>query len=235
MSMFRTQNESNMKVVGENLVQENRSDEWLPESENKPGRDLDPIWEERYQYESTVIRHIIQTHNVTKILELGSGPGRLSQIIQEKETVKYHLVDKINAKKTFDLRKYSGKFFVKDLMNHFDVNELDDDYGLVIMNDFLEHIANPSNILSSLHKIMKKNGILFIGVPNWRMGHVFIYRGLFDFDNFVYFTYIHGFNSRNIYPSDLKCQFELKLDSEDALPDEFVNSWNWYFELIRCK
>jgi hypothetical protein len=61
------------------------------------------------------------------------------------------------------------------------------------------------------------------------MGHEFIYRGLFDYDNFIYFMWIHGWAIEDVLPSPLKTQFVAKLDSEQTMPDELVQSWNWYF------
>ena len=56
--------------------------------------------------------------------------------------------DKKWAKYQFEKRKLKGNFVVKDLMNEFDISDIDKDYDLIIANDFLEHIANPSDVLS---------------------------------------------------------------------------------------
>jgi hypothetical protein len=60
------------------------------------------------------------------------------------------------------------------------------------------------------------------------MNHEFIYRGLFDYDNFIYFCKIHGWEPESVYPSLLKCEYKNKLSSEETLPEEMVDSWNWY-------
>jgi SAM-dependent methyltransferase len=120
-------------------------------------------------------------------------------------------------------------------MNHFDISDLDNDYDLVIANDFLEHIANPSDVLYKCREITKPNGSFFISVPNWRMGHAFIYRGLFDYDNFIYFCTVHGWQPESVAGSPLKCQPLTRLTSEDTMPEEILNSWNWYFTTKKIK
>ena len=152
----------------------------------------EPGWESRYEYEAKMINGIINNRlvndgfEIKSVLELGSGPGNLAQKILEKyPNLDYHLVDKPFAKKYFDKNKFKGKFFVKDLSMDFNTEGLLDKYDLVITNDFLEHVFNPSIIVQKIYKLTTPNSIYFISNPNWRMGHQFIYRGLFDFDNFI--------------------------------------------------
>ena len=138
-------------------------------------------------------------------------------------------LDKIGAKHAHEKRGFKGKLIVKDLMNELDFEGLDYEYDLFVANDFLEHIANPSNILTSSYDMSHENSMFFVSVPNWRMGHEFIYRGLFDYDNFIYFMYCHGWEIVNVYPSTLITPDLPKLSSEEDMPDELRQSWNWYF------
>ena len=67
------------------------------------------------------------------------------------------------------------------------------------------------------------------------MGHSFIYRGLFDYDNIIYTMKIHGWEPIECYESFHQISSESseslipKLSSEDEMPDELLSSWNWYF------
>ena len=79
-------------------------------------------------------------------------------------------------------KKYKGKFFVKDMSEGLDTKGLDDKYHMVIANDFLEHVFNPSHIIRQSHNLLINQGLCFISVPNWRMGHNWIYKGLFDYN-----------------------------------------------------
>jgi len=106
---------------------------------------------------------------------------------------------------------------------------LRESYDLVIMNDFLEHVTNPHLILKAVHSLTNTESTFFISNPNWRMGHPFIYRGTFDFDNFIYMLHFHCFDLLGFYGSILKTPPFPRLDSETMLPDENLTDWNHYF------
>jgi len=203
-------------------------DEWIDDD-----RDSEQAWIDRYNYEASLIIDIINRMKCKTVLEIGSGPGKLSNVIysnlDDYIVTEYHLVDKKYAKREFEKRNYKGKFFVKDLFNSFDKSELNEKYDLLIANDFLEHIANPSDIVKSCWEMCHTDSVFFVSVPNWRMKHNFIYRGLFDYDNFIHFMELHGFKASMLIDSPLKTQSTPKLTSEISMPDEFINSWNWYF------
>ena len=187
-------------------------------------------WEERYEYESLLIDNLIKENpNIKNVLEIGSGPGVLSQKVQKLQpNLTYHLIDKPFAKQYFEEQKFKGTFFTKDFSNSFDTKGLLDQYDLVITNDFLEHVLNPSIIVQTIFKLTNKDSIYFISNPNWRMAHQWVYRGLFDFDNFVYFLYTHKFALQGIYGSNLKTAEYPRLDSESMLPDQHLTDWNHY-------
>jgi 2-polyprenyl-3-methyl-5-hydroxy-6-metoxy-1,4-benzoquinol methylase len=229
MAIYRTKTEVDFKTYGSfreaNVTIPN---EW--DINNGQERINDSSWLDRYKYEANIINDVCKENNYSKILELGSGPGVLGQFVLElNPNIEYSFVDKPAAKQVFESKNYKGNFYVKDLMNGFDITNLDNDYDLIIANDFLEHIANPSDVLYKCRSITKDNSCFFISVPNWRMGHDFIYRGLFDYDNFIYFCKTHGWEPENIAPSPLKCTYYPKESSEQTMPDELIQSWNWYF------
>jgi 2-polyprenyl-3-methyl-5-hydroxy-6-metoxy-1,4-benzoquinol methylase len=187
-------------------------------------------WEERYEYEATLIVETInQNTHIKNVLEIGSGPGILSQkILKQHPDLNYHLVDKPFAKKYFEEQEFKGTFFVKDLSNGFDKEGLLGKYDLVITNDFLEHVYNPHAIIKAVYELTDKNSIFFISNPNWRMAHQFIYRGLFDFNNFIYLLYTHKFQLQGFYGSILKTPPYPRVSSETLLPDENLTDWNHY-------
>jgi len=231
----RNANDYRKKNYGKWSADNTLENEWLDDGTEWSQRDNDEGWEARYQYESSLISDIIVGNDCKNILEIGSGPGKLSHYAQIKskengfKIEEYHLIDKLNAKKRFEKRKYEGKFFVKDLFNQFDTNGLNKNYDMIIANDFLEHIANPSDVVNKCWNLSHDDTLFFVSVPNWRMEHDFIYRGLFDFDNFKYFMWIHGFLPVMVKGFDLKTPPHPKTDYEKTLPDELLDSWNWYF------
>jgi 2-polyprenyl-3-methyl-5-hydroxy-6-metoxy-1,4-benzoquinol methylase len=141
-------------------------DEWKNDNRiNEAG------WEDRYEYEAALINNIIdENSNIKTVLELGSGPGVLSQKIQNKhKNLTYHLIDKKYAKHYFEKQNFKGTFFEKDLSNSFDTTGLLDKYDLIITNDFLEHVLNPSIIVQTIYKLTHKDSYYFISNPNWRI------------------------------------------------------------------
>ena len=98
--------------------------EWEEEATQKGvDRLKEPGWEARYIYEAKLLNNLILNNpHIKNILELGSGPGVLSQKVLEKNpNLNYHLVDKPFAFKYFKEHNFKGNFFVKDLSNSFDV------------------------------------------------------------------------------------------------------------------
>ena len=206
-------------------------DEW--EGELDPtghSRLNEEAWVARYDYESKLIDQVLELYpNIKNVLELGSCPGVLSQKILEKHPdLNYHLVDKPFAEEYFKKHKFKGKFFVRDLSSNFDTSGLLDKYDLVITNDFLEHIFNPSIIVQTIYNLTHKDSIYFISNPNWRMGHQWVYRGLFDFDNFLYFLYTHKFKFVGMWGSILQTPFYPRISSETLLQEKHLFDWNHY-------
>ena len=188
-------------------------------------------WDNRYDYESQLVRTVAEESNPKTILEIGSGPGVLSQKVQAilPSPVEYHMVDKPFAKKYFDEHKFKGTFFVKDIAMDMDTEGLLPKYDLIVINDTLEHLIAPSNMVKRIHSLMDEKSTLFVSVPNWRMAHQFLYRGLWDYDNFIYFMYIHGFEMDSVYPSCLQTPDYPRTDTEESMDEELRRSWNWYF------
>jgi SAM-dependent methyltransferase len=191
-------------------------------------------WKLRYDHEAKIISTMIKNFNYKSVLEIGSGPGALSQCVQNKldYDIEYHLVDKPFAKEYFVKNNSKGTFFVKNVTMDLDTSDLNETYDLVICNDCMEHLFCPSVVLNRIRGLMKDTSRFFISVPNWRMGHTFIYRGLFDHDNFIYFCHTHGFEIERVYDSNLKCQYSDKLQTEETMPDNLINSWNIYYQCI---
>lgn len=85
-------------------------DEWKNEI-----RLSEPGWQNRYEYEAKLVVNMIESYPIKTILEIGSGPGILSQCIQKELSyeVIYHLIDKPFAKEYFKKNKMKGVFLLK--------------------------------------------------------------------------------------------------------------------------
>lgn len=221
---FRTDEEKSCEVLDRGIIS---ADEWTSELSYK--RIYEDSWELRYQHEADILNSIIADNDVKKILELGPGPGVLcSKVLQKFPGLEYHLVD-IQAAHDANIKEnLGGTFHVQDLTNDLNTDQLPKGVDLFVANDFLEHVQNPANIILKAKSCLQSNGLAFISIPNWRMGHAWIYRGLFDWDNFIHFMWQHGFGFEGYAGSPLKCSNQPKLQSESTMPDELINSWNWY-------
>ncbi len=228
MSLFRVKHNDFEQSFNADKIDTLEDNEW----ENTT-RLAEQGWDNRYDYEAAMLRDVIVEGKIKTILEIGSGPGVLSQKVQRllPYKVQYDLVDKPFAKKYFDEHKFEGRFFVKDISINLDVTGLMAAYDLVICNDTLEHLIAPSNVVKGIRSLMHHDSTLFVSVPNWRMAHQFLYRGLWDYNNFIYFMYIHGFEMESVYPSCLQTPDYPRVDSESEMPEELRRSWNWYFTM----
>ena len=221
---FRHPNETQSEVLKKGIIDDN---EW--KDQRSYDRIFENSWEERYEWEKDILVNIIKNNKCKKIIELGPGPGMLcNKILKEEPNLDYHLVDIEAAKVANKKENLGGNFHVQDLTNDLDTSNLPNDFDLFIANDFLEHIQNPANVVLKAKSTLKEEGLAFISVPNWRMGHTWIYRGLFDWDNFIHFMWQHGFRFVGYFPSNLQCTNTTKLPSERTMPDEMITSWNWY-------
>lgn len=225
MGLFRIQhNDFEQRFTMKDFDTEH-SNEW-----EDAGRLQEEAWQRRYTYEASIIQSVLNDNpHIKTVLELGSGPGILSQkILEQNPQLEYDLVDKPFAEKYFKENNFKGRFFVKDLSSSFDTTGLRDKYDLVITNDFIEHVYNPHIILKTVHELTTPDSVFFISNPNWRMAHQYVYRGLFDFDNFVYLLYTHMFNLEGFYGSELKTPPYPRISSETLLPEENLTDWNHY-------
>ena len=225
MGLFRVQHNTFEQTFDSTQFDTAHTNEW-----EDAGRLQESAWQQRYEYEASLVAEVIQQNpHIKNVLEIGSGPGILSQkILESFPNLNYHLVDKPFAKKYFDENKFKGTFFVKDLSSSFETEGLLSEYDLVISNDFLEHVFNPHIIIETIRTLTNKDSVWFISNPNWRMAHQYVYRGLFDFDNFVYLLYTHMFQLEGFYGSQLKTPDYPRISSETLLPDEHLTDWNHY-------
>lgn len=225
MGLFRIEHTNFEQTFNMDQFDTEHQNEW-----EDAGRLQEAAWEARYDYEANLINLVIQDNpHIKTVLELGSGPGVLSQkVLAKHPNLEYDLVDKPFAEKYFREHNFKGRFFVKDLQSSFDTNGLRNKYDLVITNDFLEHVYNPHIILKTIYELTTEDSIYFISNPNWRMSHQYVYRGLFDFDNFVYLLYTHLFQLEGFYGSQLKTPNYSRVSSETLLPEENLTDWNHY-------
>jgi len=101
-----------------------------------------------------------------KVLDIGCGFGRLLNIIKREKKVDVFGVELGNldveaAKKYYGLDAFHGSLeeFAKNQENW-------DKFDVIIMHHVLEHLPEPLVSLCQIKKLLKSEGVLYIGVPN---------------------------------------------------------------------
>ncbi len=98
---------------------------------------------------------------VYNFLDVGCGEG-YSLIEAEKRGWKAYGND-ITDNRIDQAKKNSITFHCGTLT---DINYPDDFFDIVYLDSVLEHVVNPDDYLFKINKILKKGGMVYIGVPN---------------------------------------------------------------------
>ena len=123
---------------------------------------------ERHSYHDNprldVVKYLNNALNgeVGDVLELGGGSGAFaSQFCQLMHPMRYVIVDVVKHRQDNavieDIQGDAAEFVCKGGPQEFD---------LIIMNDFFEHIVAGQDFMSGLISILKDDGMIFISAPN---------------------------------------------------------------------
>ena len=98
-----------------------------------------------------------------KLLDIGCGNGHLMKAATDRSwSIQGYDIDKDTTEKVssrLNIKVYSGDFLTTDLGT---------DYDLITMHQVLEHLKNPDEYLKKVTALLKKDGYLFVAVPNIR-------------------------------------------------------------------
>lgn len=104
--------------------------------------------------------------NISKILDIGCGQGHFLKLVKEKtgaETWGLEVVDsEANIAKNYSDRILIGK--VEDTLDLIPNTFFD----CITLNDVLEHLIEPKDVLRKLNNKLTKNGIIVASIPNVR-------------------------------------------------------------------
>ena len=138
----------------------------MDEEYNKLVGRLSKIDEEKFQKISNFLRpHIEKIDRTSEVVDIGCGSGALLWKIKKDCGLRTVGIepDKLKsrvAKEHFKIDEVRNEFFEEF------VNQTERKFDMVSLRHVLEHLKDPNGVLSSLKGILKKDGYLFIVVPN---------------------------------------------------------------------
>ena len=98
-----------------------------------------------------------------RILDIGSGPGYFLLYGKERGWETLGIEPSVDAsefsRNTLKL-EVKNSMFTEDLIPELGV------FDVVYLNNVIEHVKNPQNIMKSINKILKKEGLLIVCCPN---------------------------------------------------------------------
>lgn len=115
------------------------------------------------QYKKAYIKNI--GFNDKKILDVGCGDGEFSSLLLGNNNQVFGLDISEIAVKTAQKRGIKADLFNINESFPFE----DRSFDVVLLFDTLEHIFDPCSVLRESYRVLKKDGILYCGVPNAAM------------------------------------------------------------------
>jgi 2-polyprenyl-3-methyl-5-hydroxy-6-metoxy-1,4-benzoquinol methylase len=107
----------------------------------------------------------LKISNAKNILEVGGVPGQLTSFISMKG-YEIDMVDIDPSRIKEILNKYSIKNWKTDIERE-NLNIKDEAYDLVLFNEVFEHLhINPLKIIEEIKRVLKRDGLLLMSVPN---------------------------------------------------------------------
>jgi 2-polyprenyl-3-methyl-5-hydroxy-6-metoxy-1,4-benzoquinol methylase len=98
------------------------------------------------------------------LLELGIGHGYTTKIFSKK--VRRHVVIEGSQLIIDKFKKDFGPHNVDIIHHYFEDFMTDEKFDNIVMGFVLEHVDNPGLILKKFSRFLKKNGKIFVAVPN---------------------------------------------------------------------
>lgn len=170
------------------------------------------------KYEDEISLESNEAHNIIlhqiipgkKVLEFGSASGRMTKILKEKYGCEIFIVeiDNIAYSKALNFAQDGICGDIESL----EWSEIwkDERFDYIIFADVLEHLQNPYQVLKETKKLLKKNGRVFISIPNIAHNDVWmkLYMNHFDYTDIGILddSHLHFWAEENL------CEFERNTD-----------------------
>jgi len=119
------------------------------------------IAEERGKFVVSIIEQQIKCEGLT-VLDLGSGEGGTAKVLAKINSVFSMDISLTRLLRQTDrennLYRVNGDALNVPLKN--------ESFDLIILQDVIEHVKSPAEMIDSLYSLLKKDGILYLSTPN---------------------------------------------------------------------
>ncbi|NJD78899.1 MAG: class I SAM-dependent methyltransferase, partial [Candidatus Methanoperedens sp.] len=132
-----------------------------------------------------------------KVLDVGCSAGELGKYLKENKGIKEVIGIEFNKEAAEIAAKCIDKVITGDV-EKIDLQFETEYFDCIIYADILEHLIDPWITLEKQNKILKKNGIIIVSLPNIRYFYTFLNlilgkweytdRGIFDRTHLRFFT-----------------------------------------------
>jgi len=119
-------------------------------------------WHSVYKDRLETIEKLIGKKQNKKLLELGSGPGLFLKYAKSNG---WKVVGIEPSKQPFQFSNKNKVNVINDFYENISPKSLGK-FDAIVMFEFLEHIPDPKSVLNFAKQVLKKNGIICVGVPN---------------------------------------------------------------------
>jgi 2-polyprenyl-3-methyl-5-hydroxy-6-metoxy-1,4-benzoquinol methylase len=125
----------------------------------------------RQKIEHRFINNILRKNKIKEVLDYGCNDGRLAISIGKE--IKYEGVDINKNIKKIHLYSKNIKIYNKNIY-------LKKKFECIILSHVIGHVSNPLNLIKSLKKNIKRNGIIIIITPNKYFKFYVSFKNLFN-------------------------------------------------------
>lgn len=129
------------------------------------------------------------------ILDVGCGEGTLLEILRKQNNEVFGVDASQNGINKCQPKKLTC--YLLDLNHHY-LPFKDDYFDVVTCLETMEHLENPYHCLREIKRVLKKEGLFLISIPNPKMIHPKCYPALFSLEGFMEFLKINDFYIRRI-------------------------------------
>jgi SAM-dependent methyltransferase len=103
-----------------------------------------------------------------KVMEIGAAYGETLYYLKNKGIASEVVgIDIFEDKKNKDNYKNIDRFIFGNIEN-IDFPEYYNYFDLILLPDVLEHLIEPKNVLSKVHRYLKDDGLIIVSMPNIR-------------------------------------------------------------------